>query len=40
LLPYKFDTSIYDKISNPKFIDHIDRTGIKLYDKKSIKTEI
>ena len=28
LLPYKIDLSIYHKIENPDFIEHIDRVGI------------
>ena len=31
LLPYKFDLSIYDKIKNPEFVDHIDRVGIEFF---------
>jgi len=33
LLPYKFDVSIYDKITNPEFIDHINRVGKVFYQK-------
>jgi len=33
LLPYKFDVSLYDKISNPDFKDHIDRVGKEFYSK-------
>jgi len=28
-LPYKIDLSLYSKIENPDFIEHIDRVGIK-----------
>ena len=35
LLPYKFDISIYDKITNTEFINHIDRIGKEFY-KRSI----
>lgn len=31
MLPYKFDISIYDKITNPDFIEHINRVGKELY---------
>jgi predicted nucleotidyltransferase len=31
MLPYKFDVSIYDRIINPKFLDHIDRVGKEIY---------
>ena len=35
LLPYKFDISIYDKITNPEFIDHIKRVGKVFYKRKN-----
>ena len=35
MLPYKFDISIYDKISNPEFLDHINRVGKEMYRKNS-----
>ena len=35
LLPYRFDVSLYDKISNPDFKDHIDRVGKEFYIKPS-----
>lgn len=31
LLPYKFDISIYHQLTNPEFIDHINRVGIDFY---------
>lgn len=34
LLPYKFDISIYTKISNPEFKKHIDRVGENTLRKK------
>ncbi len=34
MLPYKFDVSVYDKISNPELLDHINRVGKKLYERK------
>ncbi|AFL84048.1 putative nucleotidyltransferase [Belliella baltica DSM 15883] len=33
LLPYKIDLSIYHKITNPNFKEHIDRVGKELYTK-------
>lgn len=33
LLPYKFDISVYDKISYPEFLDHIQRAGKEFYKK-------
>jgi len=33
LLPYKFDISIYDKIENPEFLNHIDNIGKVFYTK-------
>ena len=34
MLPYKFDISIYDKITNPKFLEHINRVGKEFYKRK------
>jgi predicted nucleotidyltransferase len=34
MLPYKFDISIYSKITNPEFLDHINRVGKEFYKKK------
>ena len=31
LLPYKFDIVIYDRISEPALLDHINRVGIRLF---------
>jgi predicted nucleotidyltransferase len=33
-LPYKFDVSIFDTLSDPDFIDHIKRVGVTFYEKK------
>jgi len=33
LLPYKFDITIFKKLNNPEFIDHINRVGIPFYEK-------
>lgn len=33
MLPYKFDISIFDKITNPEFIDHINRVGREFYQR-------
>jgi len=33
LLPYTFDLSIYDHISNPDLIEHIKRVGLSFYKK-------
>lgn len=33
-LPYKVDLSIYDIIDNQEFLEHIDRIGIVVYEKK------
>ena len=35
MLPYKFDISIFHKISNPEFIDHINRVGQLFYERKA-----
>lgn len=34
LLPYLFDISIFDKIENPEFTDHINRVGKVFYTKQ------
>jgi len=34
LLPYSFDLSLYDQITNNNLIDHINRIGIVFYNKK------
>jgi len=34
LLPFKFDISIYDGITNPDFKEHIDRVGKVFYSRK------
>jgi predicted nucleotidyltransferase len=34
MLPYKFDLSIYHKIKNPEFLDHINRVGKNIYKRK------
>ncbi|PST83170.1 hypothetical protein C7T94_11260 [Pedobacter yulinensis] len=31
LLPYKFDLSVFKKIDNPDFIEHINRVGKEFY---------
>lgn len=31
MLPYKFDISIYNTITNQDFIEHIDKVGIEIY---------
>ena len=33
LLPYKFDLSLFDNISDPDMIDHIRRVGVLFYEK-------
>lgn len=32
--PYLFDLSIYDKLTNPNFIEHIDRVGKVFYQRE------
>lgn len=34
MLPYKFDITIYDKITNPEFLEHINRAGERIYKRK------
>ena len=35
LLPYQVDLSIFENISNPEFIEHIQRVGVVFYEKQS-----
>ena len=37
MFPYKFDISIYNKISNQEFLEHIKRVGIVIYKKEKYK---
>ncbi|MFN8388475.1 MAG: nucleotidyltransferase domain-containing protein [Anaerolineales bacterium] len=39
LLPYTIDLSIYRTLSDPDFIDHIQRVGITFYDKSEFVSE-
>jgi predicted nucleotidyltransferase len=34
MLPYKFDISIYNRITNPDFLDHIKRVGKKIFNRQ------
>ncbi len=34
MLPYKFDISIYNSITNPDFLDHINRMGKEFYNRR------
>lgn len=36
LLPYKIDLSIFERISNPDFVDHIQCVGILFYEKQNV----
>lgn len=38
LLPYTFDISLYDHISNVELLEHIDRVGKPIYDKRVFNT--
>jgi predicted nucleotidyltransferase len=40
MLPYKFDISIYHKITNPEFLDHIKRVGKEIYKRKQRRHNI
>ena len=37
-LPYTFDLSVFNHISNPDLIDHINRVGIIFYRKDPVTT--
>jgi predicted nucleotidyltransferase len=36
LTPYTFDLSIFDHISNPNLMEHIERVGITFYKRKKM----
>ena len=40
LLPYTIDLSIYRTLSDPDFIDHIQRVGVTFYDKSEFVAEL
>ncbi|MDT0677667.1 nucleotidyltransferase domain-containing protein [Autumnicola musiva] len=37
MLPYTIDLSIYQKLSNPELVEHIDRMGKQFYVRKTIE---
>lgn len=37
LLPYTFDLSIFNHISDPDVVDHIQRVGVTFYEKEDKK---
>jgi len=40
LLPYTIDLSIFKDISDPNVIEHIQRVGVKFYDKSEAFSEL
>jgi uncharacterized protein len=36
LLPYTIELSIFEKISDPDFVDHIQRVGMVFYEKQNV----
>ncbi|MFW5757867.1 MAG: nucleotidyltransferase domain-containing protein [Bacteroidota bacterium] len=40
MLPYKFDISIYNKITNPEFLDYINRVGKEIFKRKQRRHNI
>jgi predicted nucleotidyltransferase len=40
LLPYTIDLSIYRTLSDPDFIEHIQRVGVTFYDKSEFVPEL
>ena len=36
MLPYKFDISIYHKLTSPEFVNHIDSVGKVFYEREKI----
>jgi predicted nucleotidyltransferase len=39
LLPYSIDLSIFRMLKDPDFIEHIERVGLKFYEKEKIISE-
>jgi predicted nucleotidyltransferase len=39
LLPYTFDLSIFNKISDPDVIDHIRRIGVVFYERETVSSQ-
>jgi predicted nucleotidyltransferase len=39
MLPYKFDISVYDKIRNPEFLEHIDGEGKEIYKREEQRSQ-
>jgi len=37
LMPYTFDLSIFDDISDPDVIEHIQRVGVTFYEKRVLE---
>ena len=40
LLPYTIDLSIFDNISDPEVIEHIQRVGVAFYEKSETVSEL
>lgn len=40
LLPYIIDLSIYNTISDPDVIEHIQRVGVTFYDRRAVIPEL
>jgi uncharacterized protein len=39
LLPYRFDLSIFARITHPDLLEHIRRVGVALYEKTAEAAE-
>lgn len=39
LLPWKFDVSLFHKITNPELLDHINRVGITIFQQPEKVTD-
>ena len=37
MLPYTIDLSVYQKLSNPELVEHIDRVGKQFYLKETVE---
>lgn len=39
LLPYRFDLSLFAKLTHPELIDHIRRVGVEFYQKRPLPAQ-
>ena len=40
LLPYTIDLSIFEQLTDPDFIEHIQRVGVVFYERKQVTVQL